>query len=115
MLGSMAAFHMFVPFTWCVSNTVWASYLLVYIPMKQKSENNTLVGAVVGALPPFIGTWAQIGTLFDPVTLLLSSYIFSWQYPHFYGILYEHKEDYKQAGFVMMSNEDPTGEKRAYK
>jgi len=52
--------------------------------------------------------------LLDVPTLLLSAYIFSWQFPHFYGILYEHKDDYKKAGFVMTSNEDPTGEKKAY-
>lgn len=114
-LSSMGCYHMFEPFTWIVSNSVWASYLLVYLPMKQKSEHNTFVGAIVGALPPFIGTFAQTGALFDPVTLLLSAYIFSWQFPHFYGILYEHKEDYKNAGFVMTSNDDPTGEKKAFK
>ena len=73
------------------------------------------MGAIVGALPPFIGTFAQTGTLLDPATLLLASYIFTWQFPHFYGILYENKEDYKKAGFVMTSNEDPTGEKKATK
>ena len=51
----------------------------------------------------------------DPATLLLASYIFTWQFPHFYGILYEHKEDYKKAGFVMTSNEDPTGRQKATK
>jgi heme O synthase-like polyprenyltransferase len=61
------------------------------------------VGAIVGALPPFIGTFAQTGCLIDPATMLLSAYIFSWQFPHFFGILYEHKDDYKRAGFVMMS------------
>ena len=114
-VSSMAAYHMFAPFTWVVSNAVWLSYLLIYLPMKQKSEQNTLVGAVVGALPPFIGTFAQIGTLMDPCTWLLSAYIFSWQFPHFYGILYEHKDDYKKAGFVMTSNSDPEGDKKAYK
>jgi heme O synthase-like polyprenyltransferase len=29
--------------------------------------------------------------------------------------LYENKEDYKKAGFVMTSNDDPTGEKKAFK
>ena len=46
--------------------------------MKQKSEYNTLVGAIVGAMPPFIGAFAHTGTLFDPATLLLASYIFTW-------------------------------------
>ena len=70
-----------------------------------------MLGAVVGSLPPFIGTIAQTGMLMTPETLLLSLYIFSWQFPHFYGILYENKEDYKKAGFVMLSNEDTNGEK----
>jgi heme O synthase-like polyprenyltransferase len=83
--------------------------------MKQKSEYNTLAGAVVGAIPPFIGTFAQTGVLLDVPTLLLSAYIFSWQFPHFYGILYEHKDDYKKAGYIMTSNDDPTGEKKAFK
>lgn len=83
--------------------------------MKQSSSYNTLIGAVVGALPPFIGTFAQTATLFDYPTLLLSAYIFSWQFPHFYGILYDNRDDYKNAGFVMISDEDPTGEKKAYK
>lgn len=33
-VSSMAAYHMFNPFTWVVSNVVWSSYLLVYLPMK---------------------------------------------------------------------------------
>lgn len=112
-VSSLVAYHAFMPFTWVVSNAVWFSYLCCYLPLKQKSELNTLVGAVVGALPPFIGTFAQTGTLMDPATFLLASYIFTWQFPHFYGILYEHKEDYKRAGFVMTSNSDPTGRKKA--
>lgn len=83
--------------------------------MKRTSSYNTLLGAVVGALPPFIGTYAQTGVLFDLPTFLLASYIFSWQFPHFYGILYENKDDYKKAGFVMISDEDPTGREKAYK
>ena len=63
----------------------------------------------MGALPPFIGTFAQTGMLLTPETMLLAGYIFSWQFPHFYGILYENKSDYKKAGFVMISNEDTNG------
>lgn len=94
---------------------MWFSYLMIYLPLKQRSTKNTFVGAIVGALPPFIGTYAQTGMLLDPATLLLSGYIFTWQFPHFYGILYENKEDYKKAGFVMTSNVDPTGEKIAFR
>jgi len=47
--------------------------------------------------------------LFNIETILLATYIFAWQYPHFYGILYANKEDYKNAGFKMISNDDPKG------
>ena len=114
-VGSLAAYHAFMPFTWTVASAVWLSYLTVYLPMKRTSEHNTLVGAIVGAMPPFIGSFAHTGTLLDPASILLASYIFTWQFPHFYGILYEHKEDYKKAGFVMTSNGDPTGDVKATK
>lgn len=114
-VSSLAAYHAFMPFTWCVASGVWLSYLAVYLPMKRTSEYNTLVGAIVGAMPPFIGSFAHTGTLFDPASMLLASYIFTWQFPHFYGILYEHKDDYKRAGFVMTSNDDPEGDAKATK
>lgn len=62
-------------------------------------------------MTPILGTMAQTGSLFTPETMLLSAFIFSWQYPHFYGILYENKEDYKKAGFIMLSNNDSDGKK----
>lgn len=82
--------------------------------MKQQSKWNTFVGAIVGSLPPLIGTMAQTGGIGGLETWLLAGYIFSWQFPHFYGILYENKDDYKRAGFQMLSNEDPLG-KSAYR
>lgn len=106
---SFVAYTQFAPYTWVISNAVWFSYLCIYIPMKQTSSWNTFVGAIVGALPPLIGTMAQTGGIYSPETMLLAAYIFSWQFPHFYGILYENKDDYKRAGFKMISNEDPEG------
>ena len=100
--------------TCLVATSVWVSYLGIYLPLKRRSPTNTFLGAIVGALPPFIGTCAFTGTLIDLPTFLLAGYIFSWQYPHFYGILYENKDDYKRAGFNMISNLDPSG-KRAYR
>eukprot|EP00347_Sterkiella_histriomuscorum_P010315 403376775 len=113
-VASFLAYLPFAPYTWMVSNTVWFSYLQIYLPMKQYSAWNTFFGAIVGALPPLIGTMAQLGTPFSVETMLLSAYIFSWQFPHFYGILYENKDDYKKAGFKMISNQDPKGQKAFY-
>jgi protoheme IX farnesyltransferase len=99
------------PSTFLVANGIWIGYCLVYTPLKRISVHNTLVGAIIGALPPLIGTFAQLGTIFTPETALLSAYIFSWQYPHFYGILYENRFDYKKAGYEMISNYDNDGKK----
>ena len=108
-MASLFAYTQFAPYTWVVSNAIWFSYLCIYIPMKQTSKWNTLVGAVVGSLPPLIGTMAQTGSIMSIETMLLVGYIFSWQFPHFYGILYENKDDYKKAGFQMLSNDDHNG------
>ena len=111
-LGSFAVYMQLAnPGTILVANSIWIGYCLIYTPLKRYSVHNTLVGAIIGALPPFIGTWAQLGTLLTPETLLLSAYIFSWQYPHFYGILYENRYDYKKAGYEMISNYDKDGVK----
>ena len=103
--------HLHNPMTFAVASGIWVGYSLMYTPMKQMTHHNTFFGAIVGALPPFIGTFAAIGSLYSVETLLLSTYIFSWQWPHFYGILYENKHDYQKAGFVMLSNTDPSGKK----
>lgn len=33
-------------------------------------------------------------------------YMFSWQFSHFYGILWTYKDDYEKAGFKMLKNPD---------
>lgn len=55
---SMLGFAYINPYTILVSNSIWIMYTSCYIPMKRTSIYNTLVGAVVGALPPFIGSFA---------------------------------------------------------
>jgi heme o synthase len=101
------------------------TYLFIYTPMKQRSTLNTLVGAVSGAIPPVIG-WAgaagphglQPGLLrwelfVQPQALFLFSLLFLWQLPHFLAINWMYREEYIRGGFVMWSNDDPTGAKTA--
>ena len=57
-VASFMAYSTFAPYTWLISNGIWFSYLCIYIPMKQTSSWNTFVGAIVGSLPPLIGTMA---------------------------------------------------------
>jgi len=88
-----------------VANAIYASYILVYTPMKRTSESNTHWGSLVGAAVPYLGWMAGGGSIASLTPLMMTLFIFSWQYPHFYGILWTYKDDYKNAGFKMI--EDP--------
>jgi heme O synthase-like polyprenyltransferase len=43
-----------------VGLSIFAGYLLIYTPMKRMSPLNTFVGAVIGALPVYLG-WVATG------------------------------------------------------
>jgi protoheme IX farnesyltransferase len=84
------------------------SHLFIYTPLKRITWWNTIVGAVPGALPPLIGWTAARGSLEGPGwTLFLILAL--WQIPHFLAIAWMFREDYRQAGFVMLPVVDPTG------
>lgn len=89
-----------------------ASYVLLYTPLKQLTTWNTIVGAIPGALPPLIG-WAAAEGSIGTLGWLLFAILFFWQMPHFYAIAWNHRKDYAQGGFVMLSNADTTGRKVA--
>ncbi len=90
-----------------------AVYIFVYTPMKRRSAWNTIVGAVAGALPPVIG-WVAAGRAFDAGAAWWFALLFFWQLPHFYAINWIHREEYRQAGFVMLANEDESGRRTAF-
>lgn len=87
-----------------------ASYLFVYTPMKRMTPLNTLIGAIPGALPPLMG-WAAA---YGEVTLAgwsLFAILLFWQMPHFLAIAWLYKDEYAEAGYVMLPAVDPDGEK----
>jgi protoheme IX farnesyltransferase len=77
------------------------TYLFIYTPLKRKSEWNTIIGAIPGALPPLMG-WAAVRGEVDPLGWTLFAILFFWQVPHFMAIAWMYREDYEKAGFVMM-------------
>ena len=77
------------------------TYLFIYTPLKRKSEWNTIIGAIPGALPPLMG-WAAVHGEVDPLGWTLFAILFFWQVPHFMAIAWMYREDYEKAGFVMM-------------
>ena len=90
------------------------TYLLLYTPLKKHTSFATEVGAVSGALPPLMGWAAAAG---EPTAFgwLLFGILFAWQMPHFMAISWTYREEYRKAGFVMLSNVDEGAAKVARK
>eukprot|EP01064_Diplonema_japonicum_P026503 TRINITY_DN37947_c0_g1_i1.p1 TRINITY_DN37947_c0_g1~~TRINITY_DN37947_c0_g1_i1.p1 ORF type:complete len:342 (+),score=73.65 TRINITY_DN37947_c0_g1_i1:68-1093(+) len=84
----------------------WALYVHCYTPMKRAHWLNTWVGAVVGALPPMMGTVAAGAGVLSPISIFLGSFLYFWQIPHFMSLCYLNRRDYKAAGFQMLSSID---------
>ena len=81
------------------------TYVFVYTPLKRVTTLNTIVGAVPGALPPVIGWAAARGdAAFE--SWILFTILFLWQMPHFLAIAWLYREDYRRAGFCMLSAQD---------
>ena len=88
-------------------------YSLVYTPLKTRSEWNTAVGALVGAIPPVMGWVAATGSsLLTPEPMLLALALFWWQFPHFYSLAWTHRKDYARGGFAMVPVLDTDNGKR---
>jgi protoheme IX farnesyltransferase len=83
-------------------------YLIIYTPMKLLTPASTLVGAVPGALPALIGWTASHGSV-GVAGLTLFAIVFLWQIPHFMAIAWLYRDDYRKAGFPMLSVIDPSG------
>ena len=76
-------------------------YVLLYTPMKLRTSLNTLVGSVVGAIPPMIG-WVAAGGSFSMGAWILAALLFVWQLPPFLSLAWLYREDYARAGFKML-------------
>lgn len=83
-------------------------YVLVYTPMKTRSTLNTMVGGIVGAVPPMIGWVAATGTL-SAGAWVLGAILFVWQIPHFLALAWMYRHDYATGGYRMLPSMDPTG------
>lgn len=84
-------------------------YVLLYTPLKRVTTLNTVVGALVGALPPMMGWAAATGRL-EPGAFLLGGILFVWQIPHFLAIAWMYREDYSRSGFRMLPVADANGD-----
>ena len=84
-------------------------YLGAYTPMKRISAVNLFIGAIPGALPPVGGWAAATGHLGSMGMWLLFGIVFLWQVPHVMSIAWVCKDDYRNAGFIMLPKNDENG------
>ena len=73
----------------------------MYTPMKRLSPWNTLVGAIIGALPVYLGWVAADRDIFAVEPFAMFAYMVAWQHQHFYGIRWIYFDDYNRGGFRM--------------
>lgn len=78
-------------------------YNLVYTPLKRITPFAVLPGAIIGALPPFIGWFAGGGYLLDKEILLISFFLFIGQMPHYWLLLMKIGDEFKNAGLPVIT------------
>jgi protoheme IX farnesyltransferase len=97
------------PIPMALALATWLVYVPIYTPLKTRSQWNTTVGAVSGALPMLVGFTGGGGSLADPIGWLLVGVLVAWQYPHFMAIAWLVRKEYAGAGFRMATTDDPSG------
>jgi protoheme IX farnesyltransferase len=85
-----------------------AVYVLLYTPLKRRTPFCITVGAVSGGIPPMIGWAAAHGSL-EAGAWILFGLLFLWQMPHFLAIAWMYRDEYAEAGFVMLRRNDIGG------
>jgi protoheme IX farnesyltransferase len=70
----------------------------IYTYLKRVSSLASVVGSVIGAIPPAIGWVCAGGALSGPI-LSLSFFLLMWQVPHFWLLALRISGDYEHANF----------------
>lgn len=83
-------------------------YLLLYTPLKRRTDLCTLVGAFPGAAPILMG-WAAVRNDLTLGAWVLYAILFFWQFPHFLAIGWMYRDDYARAGMLMTPQGDRDG------
>lgn len=110
--GTAMLYYKCNPLTAALGSANIALYAGVYTPLKVVSPINTLVGAVVGAIPPLMG-WAAASGGLEPGAAVLAAGLYFWQIPHFLALAWLCRDDYARGGYAMLSKFDPSGRRTA--
>jgi len=83
-------------------NIFW--YNGFYTWFKRKSAFAVVPGALTGAIPVLMGWSAAGGNIFDPAAIFLALFLFFWQMPHFWLLMLKYGEEYRAAGYPVLSD-----------
>jgi protoheme IX farnesyltransferase len=87
---------------------VIVGYVLLYTPLKTRTSASTAIGAIPGAMPPLMG-WTASANEISLGAWALFALLFLWQFPHFLAIAWMYKEQYANAGILMLPVIEPEG------
>jgi heme o synthase len=73
-------------------------YNVIYTYLKRVTSIASVIGSVIGAIPPAMG-WVCAGGAIDGPILSLSFFLLMWQVPHFWLLALRISGDYEQAQF----------------
>ena len=93
------------PLTYFLGTLSLVTYAFVYTPLKRYSTLAVIVGAFPGALPVMIGMIAHDGVL-TSAALFVFAIQFIWQFPHFWSIGFLAYDQYSNAGYKLLPEED---------
>lgn len=99
------------PLTSFLGTLSLVTYAFLYTPLKRYSTVSVLVGAIPGALPVMIGMIAFDGMI-TTQALFLFAIQFVWQFPHFWSIGFLSFDQYKNAGYKLLPEEDGEVDRR---
>jgi protoheme IX farnesyltransferase len=85
-----------------IVNILW--YNGFYTWLKKKTAFAIVPGALSGVIPVFMGGSAGGGSLFDLPVLSLAFFLFIWQIPHFWLLMLKYGDEYRIAGFPVMTD-----------
>jgi protoheme IX farnesyltransferase len=76
----------------------------VYTYLKRVTAFAVVPGALIGAIPPVMGYVSAGGSLHDPGILLVATFFFLWQIPHFWLLLLMLGDEYCEAGLPTVTS-----------
>lgn len=99
------------PLTSFLGTLSLVTYAFLYTPLKRYTTFSVIVGAIPGALPVMIGMIAHDGVI-TSAALFVFAIQFIWQFPHFWSIGFLSYEQYRNAGYKLLPEENGTIDKR---